>query len=87
MPNLANLVHTRVFYRREMMKSCHPSFPSFNPFVIVFYFLFRRLAKRAAQRGPIYKTNDYYYDAAQPAIFLPASYPYEHHAEYVQLFS
>ena len=55
MPNLANLVHTRVFYRREMMKSCHPSFPSFNPFVIVFYFLFRRLAKRdaAADAQPI----------------------------------
>ena len=30
------------------MKSWHPSFPSFNSFVIVFYFLFRRLAKRDA---------------------------------------
>ena len=59
MPNLSNLVHTHVFYRRDMMKSWHPSLPSFNPFVIVFYFLFRRLAKRAA---PVAKTNDYYYD-------------------------
>ena len=31
-----------------MMKSWHPSLPSFNTFVIVFYFLFRRLAKRDA---------------------------------------
>ena len=30
------------------MKSWHPSLPSFNTFVIVFYFLFRRLAKRDA---------------------------------------
>ena len=30
------------------MKSWHPPLPSFNPFVIVFYFLFRRLAKRDA---------------------------------------
>ena len=37
------------------MKSWQPSLISFNPFVIVFYFLFRRLAKRAA---PV----DYYYD-------------------------
>ena len=41
------------------MKSWHPSLPFFNPFVIVFYFLFRRLAKRQA---PVAKTNDYYYD-------------------------
>ena len=41
------------------MKSWHPSLPCFNPFVIVFYFLFRRLAKRQA---PVAKTNDYYYD-------------------------
>ena len=33
------------------------SLPSFNPFVIVFYFLFRRLAKREAP-----KINDYYYE-------------------------
>ena len=31
-----------------MMKSWHPSLPSFNPFVIVFHFLLRRLAKRDA---------------------------------------
>ena len=43
-----------------MMKSWHPSLASFNPFVIVF-FLFRRLAKRAA---PVKKTNDYDYDHA-----------------------
>ena len=30
------------------MKSWHPSLPSFNTFVIAFYFLFRRLAKRDA---------------------------------------
>jgi hypothetical protein len=32
----------------EMMKSWHPPLPSFNPFVIVFYFLFRTYGKRAA---------------------------------------
>ena len=80
MPNLANLVHTRVFYRREMMKSWHPSLPSFNPFVIVFYFLFRRLAKRDA---PTYVyPNDYYVAAAYPG---PA--PVAKIFEYVQLFS
>ena len=52
MPNLANLVHTYLFYRSEMMKSRHPSLPSYNLFVIVFYLLFRRLAKRdAAEAG------------------------------------
>ena len=30
------------------MKSWHPPLPSFNTFVIVFYLLFRRLAKRDA---------------------------------------
>ena len=63
-----------------MMKSWHPSLPSFNPFVIVFYFLFRRLAKRAA---PVKKTNDYDYDhAAYPGYQIDGP-----HAEYVQLFS
>ena len=58
MPNLANLVQTCIFYRREMMKSWHPSLPSFNPFVIVFYLLFRRLAKRDA--AAYAQPNDYY---------------------------
>ena len=30
------------------MKSWHPCLSSFNPFLIVFYFLFRRLGKRSA---------------------------------------
>ena len=46
------------------MKSWHSSLPSFNTFVIVFYFLFRRLAKRDAVEPPVAKTNDYDYDHA-----------------------
>ena len=61
MPNLSNLVHTCVFHCREMMKSWHPSLPSFNPFVIVYYFLFRRLAKRDANA---YAYPDYGYNVA-----------------------
>ena len=61
------------------MKSWHPSLASFNPFVIVF-FLFRRLAKRAA---PVKKTNDYdIYNAAYPGYQINGPT-----AEYVQLFS
>ena len=64
------------------MKSWHPSLPSFNPFVIVFYFLFRRLAKSFTP-----KINDYYYDhAAYPVqrYVPPAMDPgYEQPAKYV----
>ena len=74
--------HTCVFHCREMMKSWHPSLPSFNPFVIVFYFLFRRLAKRDA---PTYVyPNDYYVAAAYPG---PAPVTKINIVEYVQLFS
>ena len=40
------------------MKSWHSSLPSFKPFVIVFHFLLRRLAKRDA--AAYAQTNDYY---------------------------
>ena len=40
------------------MKNWHSSLPSFKPFVIVFYFLLRRLAKRDAAAHA--QTNDYY---------------------------
>ena len=73
------------FYNSEMMKSWHPSLPSFNPFVIVFYFLSRRLAKRAA---PVEKTNDYDYDEAAYADPNAQRYgPPPPAIEYVQLFS
>ena len=81
MPNLANLVHTCIFHHSEMMKSWHTSLPSFNPFVIVFYFLFRRLAKRDAP-APYAYPNDYHVAAAYPG---PA--PVAKIFEYVQLFS
>ena len=75
------------------MKSWHPPLPSFNPFVIVFYFLFRRWGKRAAP-APVAKTNDYYYDVyGEPrrAYIEPekayADPGYEQPAKYVQLFS
>ena len=49
------------------MKSWHPSLPSFNPFVIVYYFLFRRLAPtlRLAKRDAnAYAYPDYGYNVA-----------------------
>ena len=68
------------------------SLPSFNPFVIVLYFLFRRLAKKIAP-----KINDYYYEDAygEPGRVAPVAKtnddndgpkPYIAY-EYVQLFS
>ena len=43
------------------MKSWHPCLPSFNPFLIVFYFLFRRYGKRSADA---YAQPNDNYDAA-----------------------
>ena len=68
------------------------SLPSFNPFVIVLYFLFRRLAKREAP-----KINNYYYEDVygEPGRVAPVAKtnddndgpkPYIAY-EYVQLFS
>ena len=71
-------------YHSEMMKSWHPSLPFFKPFVIVFYFLFRRWGKRAA---PVTKTNDYYDPAAYADPNAQRYGPPPPAVVYVQLFS